>query len=104
MDYEGRIALALLSALTVGALIFVTTLVCIFRKRSVPRVRRSARNGWLAAVVVGLAGLFHWAFFTDQSLLPFAPISIPIFYIAPTFLTVFYLGLMRTRSSPRKIE
>ena len=94
MDEEGRIILFALVIFSVGVLVFIATLVFIFRKRSTLLIQRSARSAVITSVIVGLLGLTHWYLFGHEPLLPFVPISIPIFYMAPAFLVAFYLGLI----------
>ncbi len=94
MDEEGRIIVFSLVIFCVGVLIFIATLIFIFRKRSTWLIWRSARSAVIVSIIVGLLGLIHWYLFGYEPLLPFVPVSIAIFYMAPAFLVAFYLGLI----------
>ena len=93
MDEESNAALAILMSLGLGLIVFAATLIMVWRKRNSRLVRRAARFGFIASLVVGCVGLVHWSFLGNEPLLPFAPISIPVAYMAPAFIVGYYLSL-----------
>ncbi len=94
MDYETQIGIFILFTAVVGLVLFITTVVIIRKKQSVDIVRRSNKIAVFSALAIGIVGVIHWWLLGNEPLLPFAPISIPLLYMAPSFMAVFYVCLI----------
>lgn len=93
MDVETKIAGLLFVGFVIGLAVFIGTLISIYKNRSNVNSQRAAKTGAFIALVAGLMGLLHWATRGNEPTLPFALISIPLFYMAPAFVISFYASL-----------
>ena len=94
MAYESKLALLALVGFIIGLAVFAGTLIYAWKNRFDAVTRRAARTATLFAAVAGLLGLLWWTLAGSEPVFPFALVAVPLFFMAPVFVIVFYSRLV----------